>query len=387
MVGTETISAAIVTQEGESCRAVCIRADESGETRVIRVLDEEPMLVDFCSKLEMQEENDGLDVFVARASMPEEDISQAAASCLFGDGFGDANGEFTFRVQRAFKDHGTSVAVLTISEEASSKHAKSILAFASRLAERVARYGVEDKLACMQILVDARLSARRVEGRGELERAEFYASELLGNVCEESKFSDKVATCDFWLYYVSDNSFVSPSESFRRVSSLNGNRVFPETDVDTIRDVYESEFAMGRLIPRPLGKTNYMIANKKAIVINKRDNRCHTTFWSSSHRLEVGSFIGIPFWFYPDGKDGVCFMAACYLRCIEDLSKEQSGKVVSEIVHMMKDFRGKRFVPMVKIKNEVDVQRQVDAEKGVWYEVQGKRRISQKKQPTVNSQA
>ena len=257
---------------------------------------------------------------------------------------------------------------------------KSILAYAARLAERVARYGVEDKLACMQILMDARLTTGKVRTE-RLEHAESYANELLTTICEESSFADKVATCDLWLYYVSGKKFVCPSESFQYISAKNGDRIFAETDGATVREVYESELLKGRLQPKPLGKTNYMIANRKAIVINKRDNGCRTTFWSSSHKLEFGSFIGIPLWFFPDGKEGVCFMSALYLRCTEDLTKEESGTNVTQIVRAMENFRGKRFIPMVKIKNRPHVQELFDNDKGHWYEVQGERRISRRRSP------
>ena len=123
-----------------------------------------------------------------------------------------------------------------------------------------------------------------------------------------------------------------------------------------------------------------MIAQRSALVINKRDNHVRSKVWASSHLLEVGTFVGIPFLFKPTGPTGACYLSALYVRFIEDLEPSESREAVSEFVGWMQRKNGRSaspFLPLIRLpkpvskKPKLAVQKFEDEYRGIWYEVDG----------------
>ncbi len=231
------------------------------------------------------------------------------------------------------------------------------------------------------------LDARLTLGKSlvsDFEVAEHRVKDFLQSISALPLVGEKLATCDVWLHYLSDKEFVSPSPLFRLVSPLNGDHQIPTSEgMLPIKSVFEREFESGRLQPRPFGKTRHMIANKRAIVINQSDNQLRSTFWSSSHNLDIGTFIGVPFIFRPTGTGGISFVSALYVRLIMDVEAEISKKIVAEILRLMGGSTRGVFEPLLQTwkSKGFTVMQYTDDERGVWYEVTGKRKfiVSQKR--------
>lgn len=384
----------VLTQEGRRSRAIWVNDTVVGEHEVTRSLDDDHLLKwllkQFCHARDPSQ-NDGSRVL--RVSVPIAELPEAVvqnSQLLTG-----ASDSVTISLRNVYSDmspqgSSTNVSIVVLSDGILSDEVPEramAMSCGCHLVDKVVSYAIEDNLRCIEVMMDSRLKFGEFLG-GEcensyLELAELYVEQLFNAVLAKSTFSDLVATMDLWVYYLSEKTFVSPSEKFRRVNPKNEDETVWDNDEHfSLRLAFEREFELGRLEPRPLGKTRHMIAHQRALVMNKRDNCLGSKAWSSSHVLELGTFVGIPFIFRPLG-EGTCFLSALYVRFMEDLLPKDASRAIEEIVWIMRDEElGERFAPLMRLNRVAKSKRPRfawrefrDRDRGVWYEVGNKRDI------------
>lgn len=262
---------------------------------------------------------------------------------------------------------------------------RQILFLASRLGERIAMYGLEDRLRCANRVIDAQVWKEQIiaphwTDESDLETAEHFAQRLLSTLCEKPIAHADIVTADIWLYRISQNQFVSPSEYFRHVSARYANKQTRDAHGQelSIRELYMRSYKLGELTPRPFGRTTYMVANNIATFTNHSDNDGSVTHWSSCPELDFGTFVGIPFMLTPTGPSGPRHISVLYMRCWKDLEPDESKKLIQWVTKLMRTEFQSRFIPMFKGNRALTVQERSDKRWGKWYEVSQDRKTRNK---------
>ncbi|APZ94537.1 helix-turn-helix domain-containing protein [Fuerstiella marisgermanici] len=253
-----------------------------------------------------------------------------------------------------------------------------ILFLASRLGEKIASYGLRDRLRCAHRVIAAQAVKEKILAPGwtdELtkEPREHFAHRFLEEICETDSLGADIATADMWLYQVPENRFVSPNEYFRCVSERHRDCDIRDSQgqLRQLYSLYEESHHNGNLVPRANGRTSYMVANEIATFTNSADNDGTVVRWSSAPDLELGAFIGIPFSFFPTGGEGVGHISVIYLRCIGDLEDEVAATVVKRVTRLMRQSAEykTRFVPLFSLNRQFTVAPRRNDNWGKWYDV------------------
>jgi hypothetical protein len=378
------LSAGIVLQEGSRKRTIwSTRCPRQNDLVVSRCLDNDDVFINWISSCAH-----------GRKIQPEVIHSEEIPSNILEASSltRDIEENFTIVINDAYVNvsdyaeamwYASCIAIIrnTVAKSVINK-AKSMHC-AIRLIDKVIHLAKEDEIRCMEVMLDCRLDTRDylrgAEARkSDIEVAEYYTQNILNKICNIPMLKNNLATCDIWAYQVSTRSFISPTDGFRKINPRNSDFLVSTSEGELpLHVVFKQEYEAGRLEPRPIGKTRHMIASRRALVLNKKDNYTFSKVWSSSLVLELGTFIGIPFIFRPTGKDGASFLSALYIRFLSDMTPDEARDAISEIVWIMQSEKMQnRFEPLIRLHSIDEAERPSlgwqqfqDSERGIWYEV------------------